>query len=701
MRRLLSGGVLLSLGLFAGHAAVEAWVEARAVVELERLAGRLPDGARLTWARLDAEPLRLALDLEEVRLDLPTGSPVRALELGAVRLAQAGGGSDAIGQVGGFRAHDVVVRLADDAGTLRAALVEGEEVEIRALTEALAVPDPLRALEALRLGPLRAEGILVERADRRLELPRIAIAGWADRRLEGLELAGLALDGQDGTRGRLAEFALRLLDLAALDPDALAAVADDPLAGLAALDRLRVEEARLGGLEVDWPEGRLQLARLALGHAGQGRVEGLVAGGFDVREESGSRAVLSGFELARLDWSRVRLDRLVAAAERLGEVQGEESEAEETEPPAQGSDADGRAQGAPDGRAEDPEAAGLAQAFAGLEVAGELLRLEVGPLRVDGLDAGDAEGGLALGRLAWEGLSAGRFGAIDLAGFLARGEEGVSVRVDGFAQTAFATGLVDLAERVEAAPRTAEALQALTAEFGRLPWQGGSTLTGLAIARDGAVGFGIGRLVVELTEDGPRRRTVLAVDDLAIDPGALGSDEPAGQLAALGIERLEMRARLASLYDQASFEVLIEELSLEAARQAGLRLGLTARLGADPAVDPVTASTDAELVRAELAFTDLGLVERWLAGLERETGKRRADLVKEMLRELRREEPGRSLLDNRRAAEVERFLVRPRELVIRLAPPRPVSFLAAFMGTLATPARTAQTLGLEIKAVDR
>lgn len=701
MRRLLSGGVLLSLGLFAGHAAVEAWVEARAVVELERLAGRLPDGARLIWARLDAKPLRLALDLEEVRLDLPTGLPVRALELGAVRLAQAGGGSDVIGRVGAFRAHDVVVRLADDAGTLRAALVEGEEVEIRALTEALASPDPLRALEALRLGPLRAEGIVGERADHRLALPRIAIAGYADRRLEGLQLAGLSIDGQDGTRGRLAEFALGLLDLGALDPDALAAAADDPRAGLAMLDRLRVEGARLGGLELGWPEGRLQLAQLGLGRAGQGRVEGFVVHGFDLREESGGRGVLAGFELARLDWSRVRLDRLIGAAERLGEAAEEVGEEEETEPPERGSDGKVPADDAADGAAEDSEAAGLAPAFAGLELAGELLRLEVGPLRVYGLDAGDAGGGLGLGRLAWEGLSAGRFGAIDLAGFEARGDDGVSVRVDGFAQTAFATGPADLAERVEAAPRTAEALQALTAEFGRLPWQGRTTLTGLTIARDAAVGFGIGRFVVELSEEGPRRRTVLAIDELAIDPAALGSDEPAGQLAALGIERLEMRTRLASLYDQASFEVLIEELSLEAARQAALSLSLTARLGGDPTLDPVTASTDAELVRAELVFTDLGLAERWLAGLERETGKRRADLVKELLRDLRREEPGRSLLDNRRAAEVERFLVRPRKLVIRLAPPRPVSFLAAFMGSLATPARTAQTLGLEIRAVDR
>jgi hypothetical protein len=698
MRRLLSSGVLLSLGLVAAHAAVEAWIEARAVVELERVAGRLPDGARLSWARLDAKPLRLALDLEEVRLDLPAGSPVRSLELAAVRLAQAAGGSDTIGRVGGFRASDVLVRLAGDAGTVRAALVEGEEVEIRALTEALAAPEPLAALEALRLGPLRAEGIVAERPDRRLELPRIAIGGYAARRLEGLELAGLAIDGRDGTRGRLAELGLGLLDLAALEPAALAAAEDDPLAGLALFDRLRVEQARVAGLELDWSDGRLGLARLGLDHAGQGRIEGFVLGGIELRDERGGKGVLAGLELARVDWSRVRLDRLVAAGERLG-AQAEEETEEETEPAAGG--ADGRVEGAPGAADDDPEAAGVARAFAGLEVAGELLRLEVGPLRVDGLDAGTPDGGLALGRLAWEGLSGGRFGAVDLAAFVARGEGGWSFRVDRFAQTAFATGPVDLAERVEAAPRTTEALQALTAEFGRLPWQGRTMLTGLALDRDGAVGFGIGRLAVELDEDGPRRRTVLAVEEVRIDPAALGSDEPARKLAALGIDRLELRARLASVYDQASLEAGIEELSLEAAGQAGLSLSLVSRLGADPTLDPVTASTDAELVRAELALADLGLVERWLAGLERETGRRRADLVKEMLRDLRRGEPGRSLLDSRRTAELERFLVRPGRLVIRLAPPRPVSFLATFMGALATPARTAQTLGLEIKAIER
>lgn len=701
MRRLLSGGVLLSLGLFAAHAAVEAWVEARAVVELERLAGRLPDGARLSWARLDAEPLRSALDLEEVRLDLPMGSPVRTLELAAIRLAQAGGGTDAIGRVGGFRAHDVVVRLADDAGTLRAALVEGEEVDIRALTEALAAPDPLQALEALRLGPLRAEGIVVEGVDHKLELPQIRIGGYAARRLEGLELVGLAIEDQDGSRARIAEFALGLLDLGAFDPDVLAAAADDPLAGLAMLDQLRVEQARMAGLEFGWPEGRLQLARFGLGNAGQGRIEGVALSGIDLRNEQGNKGVLEGFELSRVDWSRARLDRVVAAVERLAATaDGAEAE-EETDPTDPNSADDGGVETDRDGASEDLEDASLEQAFFVLQIAGELLRLEFGPMRVVGLEVGSPEGGLALARLGWDGLAAGNFGAIDLAKLSARGDDGWSLLLDGFEQTAFAIGPVDLAERLEATPRTAEALQELTAEFGRLPWQGRSTLAGLAVARDGAVGFGIGRFVVELAEEGPRRRTVLAVDELVIDPSVFDGEEAVEQLEALGIDRLELAARLASLYDQSSLEAVIEELSLEAARQAGLSLGLEARLGADPTLDPVTASADAELVRAELTFADLGLVERWLTGLERETGKRRADLVKEMLRDLRRAEPGRSLLDNRRAAEIERFLVRPRKLVIRLAPPRPVSFLAAFMGTLATPARTAQTLGLEIRAVDR
>lgn len=699
MRRLVSGGVLLSLGLFAGHAAVEAWVETRAVVELERLAGRLPDGARLSWARLDAEPLRSALDLEEVRLDLPMGSPIRTLELAAIRVAQAGGGTDAIGRVGGFRAHDVVVRLADDAGTLRAALVEGEEVEIRALTEALAAPDPLRALEALRLGPLRAEGIVVEGVDHKLELPQIRIGGYAARRLEGLELVGLAIEDQDGSRARIAEFALGLLDLGAFDPDVLAAAADDPLAGLTMLDQLRVEQARLGGLEFGWPEGRVQLAHLGLGHAGQGRVEGVALSGIDLHDEQGNKGVLGGFELSRVDWSRARLDRVVAAVERLAATADDAEAEEETDSTDPNSADDGGVETDRDGASEDLEDASLEQAFSALQIAGELLRLEFGPMRMVGLEVGSPEGGLALARLGWDGLAAGNFGAIDLAKLSARGDDGWSLLLDGFEQTAFAIGPADLAERVEAAPRTAQGLQDLQAELGRLPWRGRTALTGLALGRDREVGLGLERFAVELDEDGPRRRTAIAVDKLVIDPSVFDGEEAVEQLEALGIDRLELAARLASLYDQSSLEAVIEELSVEATGQVGLRLSLTARLGGDPVLDPVIASTDAELLGAEITLQDFGLIDRVLAGLARESRKKRATLAKELVRNLRGAEPGRSLLDKRRAAEIERFLARPHQLVIRLAPPRPVSFLAAFTGALTTPARTAKTLGLEVKAV--
>lgn len=627
------------------------------------------------------------------------GYPVRTLELAAIRLAQAGGGTDAIGRVGGFRAHDVVVRLADDAGTLRAALVEGEEVEIRALTEALAAPDPLQALEALRLGPLRAEGIVVEGVDHKLELPQIRIGGYAARRLEGLELVGLAIEDQDGSRARIAEFALGLLDLGAFDPDVLAAAADDPLAGLAMLDRLRVEQARMAGLELGWPEGRLQLARFGLGNAGQGRIEGVALSGIDLRDEQGNKGVLEGFELSRVDWSRARLDRVVAAVERLAATADDAEAEEETDSTDPNSADDGGVETDRDGASEDLEDASLEQAFTVLQIAGELLRLEFGPMRVVGLEVGSPEGGLALARLGWDGLAAGNFGAIDLAKLSARGDDGWSLLLDGFEQTAFAIGPADLAERVEAAPRTAEGLQDLQAELGRLPWRGRTALTGLALGRDREVGLGLERFAVELDEDGPRRRTAIAVDKLVIDPSVFDGEEAVEQLEAFGIDRLELAARLASLYDQSSLEAAIEELSLEATGQVGLRLSLTARLGGDPVLDPVIASTDAELLGAEITLQDFGLIDRVLAGLARESRKKRATLAKELVRNLRGAEPGRSLLDNRRAAEIERFLVRPHQLVIRLAPPRPVSFLAAFTGALATPARTAKTLGLEVKAV--
>jgi len=39
-------------------------------------------------------------------------------------------------------------------------------------------------------------------------------------------------------------------------------------------------------------------------------------------------------------------------------------------------------------------------------------------------------------------------------------------------------------------------------------------------------------------------------------------------------------------------------------------------------------------------------------------------------------------------------------LVVRLVPPKPVTFMAAFMGVLATPGQAAKTLGLTIEARD-
>lgn len=84
--------------------------------------------------------------------------------------------------------------------------------------------------------------------------------------------------------------------------------------------------------------------------------------------------------------------------------------------------------------------------------------------------------------------------------------------------------------------------------------------------------------------------------------------------------------------------------------------------------------------------------------MAREAGKKRADFVKQLIRDLRAEEPLRSLLDQKRTSELEKFLLKPRVLVVRLAPAQPVSFMAAFLGMLATPGQAAKTLGLAIEA---
>lgn len=701
MRKVLSGGVLLSLGLFAAHAAVEAWVEARAVLELERMAAGLPEGARLTWTRLDARPLHLALDLEGLRLDLPSGGTVRSLELGTLRLAQAGGGVDSLGRVGAVVGGELVVRLADDRGTLRAAQVEGDSVDIQALETALAAPDPMAALEALRLGPVRAREVTLDGQGSRLQLQSLAVQGYAERRLQGLALDGLELSGPGGEEIRLRAFSLGLLDLAALD-EALAA-ADDPVALLAGLDRLRLDAVRLADLELRWPEGGLRLEGFGLERAGQGRVESFALDGLQAFEGDDLRVGLGHLSLALLDWSRVRLDRLVDAGARLVAVARALEEEEEDvddpsseEEPGSTAEAEGRVEA--DG---EPAADDLATSFASLELAGEIVRLRIGPIRLERLDGGTPEGGVSLARFAFEGLEAGRLGALELAGVAARGEEGWTARLGRYEQSALTVGPVDLAERVERAPRTSEGLQELLAELARQSWQGRFVLAGWALEREGRLGFGIERLALAFEEDGPRKRTTVALDDLVLDPVALGVDDAAAGLDAMSTDRLALRGRLATVYDQSSQDVAIEDLTIDAPGQAAVGFTLAARLGADPAIDPVTASTDAALVRAELVLRDQGAVERWLARSEKERRRKRADLAKELVRELRREEPGRSLLDQRRAGEIEKFLARPRTLVIRLAPPKPVGFLAVFMGMMASPAQAARTLGLAIEARDR
>lgn len=708
MRRVLSGGVLLSLGLLAAHGAVEAWVEARAVVALEAAARSLPEGARLSWARLDARPLRLALEIEDVRLDLPAGHAVRSIGLGTLRLAQAGGGVDRIGRLGAARATDLVIQLPEDRGTLRIAELEGEGVEIEALQQALASPDPLAALAELRLGPVRARDLVLEGQGGRLVLPSLAIEGYAERRLRGFASAGLELKGSDGETARLQRLSVALLDLHALDEPALAEAGQDSAAAFALLDRLAIEAVRVEGLEFRSGEDSVRLAGLGLGRAGGGRVESFALDGLAIETEDG-RGELAQFSLALLDWSAVRIDRLATAAALLADAAAEaEGEAEQgegeqdTNGGQDGNDgtADADDQAEPESEPAD-EAAMLARSFAGLELAGELLRLRIGPIRIERLAAGGGEAGLALGRFAFEGLEAGRLGALALEGVEARGGEGVTVRLASWQQSALRLGPVDLAERVEAAPRTVEGLQALSAEAARLPWQGSAVLAGLAVEREGRTGFALGRFALDLEETGPRKRTIVTLDDLLLDPAALGAEEAAAGLQAVGSERLALRARFATAFDQASHELALEELSIDAPGQLAVRLSLQARLGADPTVDPVTAWTDAELLRAEFVLRDQGAVERFLAGTASGSPKKRPDLAKELVRDIRREEPGRSLLDNRRAGELEKFLTEPRSLVIRLAPPKPVSFLAALMGTVATPAQAARTLGLSIEARDR
>jgi hypothetical protein len=697
MRRWLSGGVLLSLALVAGHAAVEAWIEARAVFALEEVARRLPEGSTLAWGRLDARPLRLALEIDGVRLDLPDRAGLRSLEVGTLRLAQAAGGVTSLGRVGAVRAENVTIELADDGGTVRIAAIEGERVDIDALTAALARPQPWEALGELRLGPLALEDLTYVQGDATLRVPRLSIAGWAERRLEGLALERLeARDGLGSVLG-IGSLALDRLDLHAADPVASAQLGADPIELAAFLDRLRIDRLRLADLSSGDGAERLGLARLELGRFGEGRLEAFRLERWAVESTEG-RGALALAEIERIDWSRVRLERLVRAGTLLGELAALAREAAEAGEDEEDGSAD---EAATNGSAEGSEERQLAASFAGLEVAAELARLEVGRIRVEGLVAGRPAGARAeLERFRWDGLVEPRLGAIELVGLRARGEEGAELRLDRFEQSAVTIAPPDFAERVERAPRTPEALQELTAELARLPWDSRTLLSGLALEKNGLRGFGIERAALALEQQGSKKATRFELTGLLLDPAVLDAEKLKGSLAMAGIDRLQLGFRLASVFDEASLEAALDPFELDAPGLLRLRTSVLGRLGADPAVDPVTASTDAVLERAELRLEDKGLIDRQLQRMAEQSRKKRADFAKELVRSLRSGEPMRSLLDQKRAAELEKFLTEPRVLVIRLAPPKPVTFMAAFMGVLATPGQAAKTLGLTIEARD-
>jgi hypothetical protein len=707
MRRWLSGGVLLSLGLFAGHAAVEAWMEARAVFALEEAARRLPEGARLAWGRLDARPLRLALEIDGVRLDLPDHAGVRSLEVGTLRLAQAGGGVESLGRVAAVRAENVAVELAQGGGTVRIGAVEGAQVDIDALTAVLARPEPWRALAELRLGPLALEELELVDGDASVRVPRLSLGGWADRGLETLVLE--RLEARDGTGGglKLATLAIDRLDLEAADPDTLDRLGEDPMAFLALVDRLRIDGFRLAELSAGDGADRLDLARFELGRLGQGRLDGFRLERLEIEGAEG-RGDLALAEIERADWSRVRLERLVRAGTLLGELAAEldqpadeAAEGDGEEAADESAEASGTDPAASDDTMPSEEEKQLAASFAGLELAAELARLEIGTVRIERLAAGERGGaGVELERLRWDGIADRRVGAIELAGLLFRGEDAVQVGLARFEQSPVTIAPPDFAERLERAPRTAEALQELTTELARLPWDSRTLLAGFGLDKAGRRGFGIERAALTLAQQGTTKTTRFELDGLVLDPAVMEEEQLRGTLAAAGIDRLQLAARLVSSFDEASLDAALDPFALDAPSFLAVRTSLFGKLGADPAVDPVTASADSVLVRAEIRLEDKGLIDRQLEAMAQEAGKKRADLVEELLRDLRSEEPMRSLLDRKRAAELQKFLNAPRVLVIRLAPTKPVSFMAAFMGLLATPGQTAKTLGLTIEARD-
>ena len=685
-RRTLVAGLLGSTAMLGAYVVAGAWIEREATSRLDALSQQLPSGTKLQWQRIEAQPFSLGLKIEQIRLALPEHRLVREVMAGELVLAQTT--PDLGAPLGRARASDVRVTLVD-GGELVIGAVAGRDVDVQMLTEALRSPDGLAALIDAELAPLELTDVSLVDGESTASMARLAIGGYADRRLvdfavERLEMASPVL----GTL-RLAELSAREIDVAAPTREPWP---DDLVDIFRLLDRATLAGIKITGLNYRGDQGTIALVDLGLGHAGGGRLEGFTVDGLGIADAlSDGHMGLDRLELALLDWRAVDLDRLAAAATILeGETGDEENADDETEEETE----------EPEDTSAEPDE--LAVEFAGLEVLGQTIKVVMGPLSVEGFGFADGDSRADLRNLQFGGQSGGHAERLLLEGLsFSGGEDGWTLRLGQLAQEPVQFAVADLAERLAASERTPEALQELTVAMAEQTWQTRTTFRRIELQREELTVFGIEALDLAMSEDGTKRKLDFSADNVLVDLGVVNEHMATDGIVPSGIDRLIFSLRLKNWLDSADQGFEVETFAIDAPGLGASSLSLRASLGADLARDPTTALSEGSLVGAELRYRDAGYVERWLQDLEADSGEHRDLLVAGLIKRLRAAEPGRSLLDQERGAQLEAFLKRPRTLIVSLKPAKPVPFSTIAVQGMAQPRQLVKTVGLQIRAESR
>lgn len=667
------------------YVAADRWIVGEAETALHELHRNLPQGATLTYGRVDAAPLQLGARVHDLVLRLDDGGQIRGFTVGEVLLAQA---TSETSQA----AHVTIKDLAADLGDgdrIMVAELTGSDVDIGTITAAARSPGGIAALADARLGRVTAQSVTAQIADRKLRIADLAFARYDQRRLEGLVVTGVEAEEPGRVTSTLAELRIGLIDVAAL---AFRDLPTDPLELAKQLDRNTIKNLSLTGLNLGRGDGyeSVAVAGFQLGHLGAGRLEDLNVEALGIAGQDQGQTSLAQLGIRLLDWRAVDLNRLAAA---LAVLSKEDEEGPEPE--------------AGEAGVEIATDRTLTQEFAWLEAAAQLARLKLGPMKIGALRTDHDGGGLALRTLDFAGYADGRFAGLTLEAVAALGDsedtEGIperwELRLDRLVQDPQLLLDTDLASLVEKAPRTQEGLDELRATASKVPWSGRTLMERFSLVRSGQVAASFASFEAGASEPDGKRHTDVAIRDLVMAPLVLGKGI-VQELPVIGRDPVQLSLRFAGIFDPPSMDFAVAPFVIEAAGLGNGEVRLQTRLGADPTLDPVTAASGGLLMGASLTYRDAGMVERLMQSMEQDSGQQRAELAQGLVRGMRRSEIGRALLDDQRATALQRFLERPRGLSIALRPKNPVPLMTVGMLALAPQRQMATTLGLEITTQD-